>query len=195
MKPGERVVHRTKESIKSALLQLVKEKNYSDITIIDIVITADIGRSTLYKHYQSKAHIMLDIHQEMFNRLLNDLSNEENWLSTEPQPNLVSFLNMSRQSGNSRFFMSYKLGNDLDFLLSNINAILNDAILEHLNKAFANTKFDIPIKIIAISVASIYKELLLAWFTKFPNVSANEYAGYISQIRRQLILSHSNVSA
>lgn len=189
MERGERERCRTKSAIKNALILIVKNKNYNDITVKDIVDEANVGRSTLYKHYPSKAHIMLGIHEDMFNLLFDDLTTSENWLRTEPQPHLVSFLNRSRQLGNNRFFMSYKLGNDLDFLLTNVNMLMSKILQERLNQAFPTTSFNIPSQIVAISIASIYKDLLLAWFTKFSATSPNEYAHYISQLRSHLIVS------
>ena len=44
-------VTRTKSLIRSAFLQLLKEKNYEAITVQDILDKTLINRSTFYKHF------------------------------------------------------------------------------------------------------------------------------------------------
>ena len=51
MNRGERIANKTKSAIKKALLELIQEKNYPDITVSEITERGNIGRSTLYKHY------------------------------------------------------------------------------------------------------------------------------------------------
>jgi AcrR family transcriptional regulator len=71
MNRGERIANKTKSAIKKALLELIQEKNYPDITVSEITERGNIGRSTLYKHYQSKANVLVDIHKDMFENLLS----------------------------------------------------------------------------------------------------------------------------
>lgn len=44
----------TKESIETALLALMKEKNFSSITITDIAKKAGVSRLAYYRNYSSK---------------------------------------------------------------------------------------------------------------------------------------------
>ncbi|MEF2291110.1 MULTISPECIES: TetR/AcrR family transcriptional regulator [Virgibacillus] len=43
-------VRKSKEALKTALIQLMKEKDLQQITITDIVKVADLNRGTFYKH-------------------------------------------------------------------------------------------------------------------------------------------------
>ena len=49
----------THEWIMSALLSLMKKKNYRDITIVDIVSEAHIGRRTFYRYFKHKEDVLL----------------------------------------------------------------------------------------------------------------------------------------
>lgn len=62
-------VRRTKENFKAALLSLMKEKSFQDITITDIVNFADYNRGTFYAHYQTKECLMNEIIEEMFKKM------------------------------------------------------------------------------------------------------------------------------
>ena len=44
-------VIKTKEYIKNAFLELLKEKNYAKVSVKDIASLASINRNTFYLHY------------------------------------------------------------------------------------------------------------------------------------------------
>ena len=49
---------RTQHSLHEALMLLMQEKRYDDITVQDIIDRANVGRSTFYAHYQDKEDLM-----------------------------------------------------------------------------------------------------------------------------------------
>ena len=63
---------RSKEMIRKALIDLIgSNKNLSDITVTDIVKTANINRGTFYNHYTN----VTEVFEEMKNELIEELSN------------------------------------------------------------------------------------------------------------------------
>lgn len=50
----DRRSNRTQETLKRALIELILEKHYDDITVQDILDRANIGRSTFYTHFRDK---------------------------------------------------------------------------------------------------------------------------------------------
>lgn len=50
----DRRVARTRATLHHALLRLIVERGYDDISVQDICEAADVGRSTFYAHYTSK---------------------------------------------------------------------------------------------------------------------------------------------
>lgn len=54
----DRRVRRTKSRLKTAILELVREKSYGRITIREITDRADVGRSTFYSHFDSKEDLL-----------------------------------------------------------------------------------------------------------------------------------------
>ncbi|KAB8143005.1 TetR/AcrR family transcriptional regulator [Chloroflexia bacterium SDU3-3] len=51
---ADRRSQRTRQLLSDALVALIQEKRYSEITIQDIIDRANIGRSTFYAHYLDK---------------------------------------------------------------------------------------------------------------------------------------------
>lgn len=70
----DRRVIRTQRLLEEALVALVGERPYEDITIRDITDRADIGYATFFRHYERKDDLMLDI----FSRILTDLESQSN---------------------------------------------------------------------------------------------------------------------
>jgi AcrR family transcriptional regulator len=184
---GERITSKTKASIKNALLELIQEKNYPDITVGEITERGNIGRSTLYKHYQSKADVLVDIHKDMFEYLFGSLSTSESWFSQEPPPELVLFFEKHRRLGKNPFLLSYKLGSDLDYLISHIDTQLTSIIDERLRNAFDDGDSTIPLQILAQSISSLYSGLIMSWFTKFQSYDVRKYAATMHKMSRALI--------
>jgi AcrR family transcriptional regulator len=179
MNRGERIATRTKSAIKKSLLELIKEKNYPDITVQEITERANVGRSTLYRHYQSKADVLIDFHKDMFEHLLKGLSTAESWVSQTPPDELVLFLEKHRKLGTNPFSLSYKLGNDLDYLMNNINKQFVDIVGEKLHCAYKEEESSIPLPILSVSISTLFIGLFMSWFTKFQFIDAMQFATYI----------------
>jgi AcrR family transcriptional regulator len=61
----DRRVRRTRRALIAALLDLVNEKRYEQITVQDILERADVGRSTFYAHYVDKDALLLDVYRDL----------------------------------------------------------------------------------------------------------------------------------
>jgi hypothetical protein len=55
----DRRTRRTRQLLRDALLSLLKEKRYTDISVQDIIERADIARSTFYVHYIDKDDLLV----------------------------------------------------------------------------------------------------------------------------------------
>lgn len=182
MNRGERATTRTKSVIKQSLSELFHEKNYPDITVSDITKRANIGRSTFYRHYKSKAEVMVDFHKDMFSKLFSGLSIEELCHRPEPPKELVDFFITYQLLGRNHFSLIYKLGNDLDYLITNINLALTTTVKEWLQKSYREKKNCIPLTILAQSIAASYSGLLMSWFSTYQSIDAKRFAIYIHRL-------------
>ncbi|MBT2654005.1 TetR/AcrR family transcriptional regulator [Bacillus sp. ISL-18] len=66
----DRRIIKSKKAMKDALVSLMQEKDFKDITISDIVVSADLNRGTFYKHYQYKEDILNEIIDEVITNLI-----------------------------------------------------------------------------------------------------------------------------
>lgn len=68
-KPAEkfdRRQRRTRRAIYEAFEELIAEKHYSRVTVAELIERADVGRSTLYAHFETKDELLEDMCSEMF---------------------------------------------------------------------------------------------------------------------------------
>ena len=59
----------TRESIQTALILLLQEKKWEDITITNIVERAGVSRMAYYRNYESKEDILKDISDDFMAKL------------------------------------------------------------------------------------------------------------------------------
>jgi AcrR family transcriptional regulator len=72
---NDRRANRTKRSLSEALVELIKEKRFDDITVQDVIERADVGRSTFYSHFRDKE----DLFQRDWERFLDGFALQINW--------------------------------------------------------------------------------------------------------------------
>ena len=64
-----RRVRMTKQLMKDALLELLKQQNLVNISVTAICETADVHRSTFYKYYNTPADLLREIEQDYLDRI------------------------------------------------------------------------------------------------------------------------------
>ena len=65
----DRRVQKTCQLLKDALIALISEKAYKEVTIQEILDRANVGRSTFYLHYDNKDELLHSCFEEFNNRL------------------------------------------------------------------------------------------------------------------------------
>jgi AcrR family transcriptional regulator len=71
----DRRTSRTRRSLSEALMELIQEKRFDDITIQDVIDRADVGRSTFYSHFRDKE----DLFQKDWEQFLHGLAEQVEW--------------------------------------------------------------------------------------------------------------------
>lgn len=69
-KETDRRVVRSKTAIKETLLSLMEQKSFSDISITEIVETANYNRGTFYAHFENKDALLADVISELIEELI-----------------------------------------------------------------------------------------------------------------------------
>lgn len=64
-KPEDRRVRRTRRLLKESLLELMKRKPFSEISVADIAEIADVNRATFYLHYANPMQLLQNIGEDL----------------------------------------------------------------------------------------------------------------------------------
>ncbi len=67
---------KTREAIFTAFTQLLSKKDYSQITVGEIIDKADIGRATFYSHFETKDYLLKELCEELFCHIFDAMNNE-----------------------------------------------------------------------------------------------------------------------
>lgn len=82
---GKNEGYSVKREIKDAVMQLMAEKSYMDITVVDIVNCAGVARASFYRNFNSINDVIDAIADEMSEELIEDIcpiihnSNDRKW--------------------------------------------------------------------------------------------------------------------
>ena len=68
----DRRQRKTREAIFRAFTGLLKEENYSKITVQQIIDRADIGRTTFYTHFETKDALLESFCTDIFDHVFSD---------------------------------------------------------------------------------------------------------------------------
>ncbi|MDP9052270.1 MAG: TetR/AcrR family transcriptional regulator [Acidobacteriota bacterium] len=73
VKTDKRIL-RTRDALGNALMELIREKPFDDITVQHVLDRAGVGRSTFYTHYRDKNDLFLSDVEDFFEMMSNLLT-------------------------------------------------------------------------------------------------------------------------
>jgi len=74
-KRADRRTQRTRRRLSGALVELVKEKRFDDITVQNVIERADVGRATFYSHFRDKE----DLFEQQWEQFNERLAQQIDW--------------------------------------------------------------------------------------------------------------------
>lgn len=67
--PEDRRARRSRKLLKESLLELMKRKTFSDISVRDVTDAADMNRATFYLHYTGTAELLRSVEEDLLAEL------------------------------------------------------------------------------------------------------------------------------
>ena len=155
---------RSMEWLRQALLQLLEEKKYSQITIKEICKRADLSRQTFYQIFDSKDEVIQYHFFILFEEFTKECDSFQNITIAQITYHFFAFFYKHRE------FVEVLISNNLTFLLPQQFEIYLRKI--DLFRIF-NDKEDYP-EYTAAYMAGALTQILIHWFEQSFNLSTDE---------------------
>lgn len=157
---ADRRSQRTRQALSAALLDLMLQKRYDEITVQDIIDRANVGRSTFYTHYLDKDDLLVSD----FTRVLDALSGHFRGQDGDPHapPSLALFFEHVR--GHNQLYKALMRGGGIELLYKKGRERLQRNIEQHLEELLPPGRApSIPLPLVADYLAGAILTLLKWW--------------------------------
>lgn len=165
----DRRVHRTRELLQKALIELISERRYDALTIQEIVDRANVGRTTFYQHYNSKDELFMSCHQAIISEFHfgslypHPLSREELLSPKAPQGMTRAYQHLKEAW--IRLYPIFQ-GKDGSLILRRIRDSSVQEIEANLRAVFAEVDSRIPFDVLANYLVGAQMALIQWWLEK-----------------------------
>jgi AcrR family transcriptional regulator len=152
---------RTRQMLGNALVELMLEKRFEEITVQDILDKANVGRSTFYAHYPDKESLLLS----ELERVIHDLEAytiETDHASHGLLPSLALFRHVKEQR---RLMQAFVWGRGAELLTYDFQGRVSSMIEQRLRSTIDGSgEPSVPLAVAARFVATTLLMLLRWWF-------------------------------
>lgn len=161
----DRRVQRTRQILHEALLALIIEKGYDEITVQDLIDRANVGRSTFYAHFYDKEDLLLSglekLRESFQLRLQQRLSGTANLKERTRELSLMLF----QHTGNHRQLYKALVGKrGSDQVFKKIHGFFTSLIEEELKSRLPDSSVEeLPSEVVICFLASSLQGLVTWW--------------------------------
>lgn len=159
-------VKRSRLFLRNALISLIAEKGYEEITVQEITKKADLNRATFYLHFQDKNDLLEQSIQEMLDELVHTLTTRREIARTENDKNKFTFLFLLFEhiSIHAEFYRVMLGKRGLPGFTARLKEVLQDTFYNSLLRAQPDDqKLLIPREILNHYITSAHIGVILHW--------------------------------
>jgi AcrR family transcriptional regulator len=157
----DRRSERTRQLLSAALIELMLEQRYDEITVQDIIDRANVGRSTFYAHYVDKEDLLVS----GFTRALDMLSQHPQQLAGGDQqalPSLARFFQHVQE--HVQLYKALVRSGGVERLLKKSHQHMRRNIELHLARLIPATQdSSVPLPLVADYLAGTVFNMLTWW--------------------------------
>ncbi|MGE7606985.1 TetR/AcrR family transcriptional regulator [Peribacillus frigoritolerans] len=158
----DRRIKKSQIAIESALIELMKEKDFEEITINSIAEKANVSRGTIYLNYEDKYHILEKCIDEELHKLMEScIPNENDNNNLNVQTLLLRTLEYI--DANSNIFITLLENKGVQTFRDRLLSMVRDRMFSQLNLTGINKGMNREIFIQFWSVAIIG---MIEWWVK-----------------------------
>ena len=177
-----RQTDRTNRAIYSAFSELLNQKKYSRISMQEIADLADVGRSTIYSHFETKEDILTSMCSDIFDNLVTT----DHITTNEPDTIVVAFLTHIQE--NSKVIKGVFLSEGMDVFVDFCRNYFSNILEEHILIGYDEKSNEIPKDSLINYLITTFVETIRWWIKNDMKQSSQEIAGYYLKIISSFLL-------
>jgi AcrR family transcriptional regulator len=160
---SDRRTNRTRRSLSRAMVDLIKEKRFDDITVQNVIDRADVSRSTFYSHFRDKE----DLFQKDWERFLQGLADHIEWDKAGHEKFVPALFLFQHLQEFQPFYKGLVRSRKTDSVFKTGVAYLTQEVESSLSQwGIKKAKPSVPIPILAHYLASELFALLRWWLDR-----------------------------
>lgn len=204
----DRRIQRTRQALRTALLELIKEKDYDSISVEEITQRANLGRATFYLHYKDKEDLLVDEVSELANERVRTLSEIpfSDWVpdpeNTEDKPTKPFLMVFKHIANHAELYQIVLQNEKSDRILERIRKIVAQSITEFMQTKVENDPipilFEVPIDLMAAYFSGSLLSCVDWWMEQEMALSPEEMTSMFQRLffpSAQKVLGSSNSDA
>ena len=178
----DRRIQRTRQLLLDALVALILEKGYEEITVQDIIDRANVGRSTFYAHFQDKEDLFLSGFENLRDQF------EAHLLGGGSEPNNpwgLSLILFEHVQSSQRLFKAMMGKQSRGGMTQHFNRYLTALLRSHMNSQMpAKAREQVPPEVMAQVLVSTLTALITWWLDNdLPYTAERMNQMYVALIR------------
>lgn len=157
---------KTRAAIFSAFSTLLAQKNYSKITVQDIIDHADIGRTTFYAHFETKDELLKALCEELFGHIIGsakDCTHTHGLYSDKAAPESVFCHLLQHLQENDYNILGLLSSESSGIFLRYFKDSLNELIQVQFADHFQNKGNNLPEDFVTNHISGSFVEMVLWW--------------------------------
>lgn len=181
--PADKRIKKTYQSLFEAMLALLEEKTYEEITVIDICKESRVHRATFYKHFEDKnsffAFCIEMLFKEFFPSLSRDISLEnrkEYFFGMIDR--LFTYIDRNREMVKTGIFAAHS-NNVLRALQKAVAGAITGVMEENAKRGLV---FFMPVDMLGEYYAGALIALVQWWLFTGTDVTKDEVLGYVENL-------------
>jgi AcrR family transcriptional regulator len=158
---ADRRSQRTRQLLSAALIELMLEQRYDEITVQDIIDRANVGRSTFYAHYLDKEDLLVSDFTRVLDTL-RDSADLRTQADPRSRPDLAGFFRHVQK--HHQLYTALVRGGGIDLLYKKGHERLRYNIEQHLQVLVADQQASTaPLAFVADYMAGTIVTMLKWW--------------------------------
>ncbi|MGI5976927.1 MAG: TetR/AcrR family transcriptional regulator [Candidatus Limivicinus sp.] len=157
----DRRQQKTRKAIYDAFTALLAEKNYSSITVQDIIDAANVGRTTFYAHFETKDELLKSVCEELFGHVIAVAVDSADSRRDAPRSVFCHLLkHLEKNDSNILGLLSCESS---ELFLAYFKTSMNELIRSQFSISRTEATRDIPIEFLINHVTCSFVDMVHWW--------------------------------